>query len=102
MQSKGKRGGARPGAGRKPSKLNVPFTNDPLEFLLAVMSDEAAPTHWRVAAAKTALAHMRLPLARGGLKAARQEAAARASKGFFAPQRAPVIVRMADYKEKKP
>jgi hypothetical protein len=59
------RGGARPGAGRKPrpafidpSKAQPIRANSPLEFLLAVMMDENAAPWRRDAAAKAAAPYM--------------------------------------------
>ena len=75
--------------------MRVPYTRNPLTFLRAAMADENAPLRLRVAAAKGLLPFVH---ARGGLKAERQ---ARARRGRFASQRAPVI-RMMDYtKEEK-
>lgn len=57
---KGRSGGARPGAGRKPKpeveKVTIATSGDqtPLEFLLSVMNDNAVEDRLRLEAAKTA------------------------------------------------
>lgn len=73
------RGGARPGAGRKPNLIDVPGTDDPLQFLLAVMNTPSAPVAQRVRAAAAALPFMHAKLAEPGKKQARAEAGRRAS-----------------------
>lgn len=62
-------GGARPGAGRKPSPTSgyAPAgtppkvrTRDPLNFLLLVMQGKVRPTRSQVRAARAALAYVRV------------------------------------------
>ncbi len=91
-----RRGGARPGAGRppsKPAKLDIPATKDPLVFLLAVMNDPTSDARLRIVAATAALpyVHERAGTVQGGKKDRRAEAAQEAGQGKFAPSKPPKL-----------
>ena len=89
-----KRGGARPGAGRpknEPLLLpDLPITNDPLTFLLALMNDAAADSRTRLSAATACLPYCHARIGEGGIKDQAQAAAKKAGAGKFAPSRSPV------------
>ena len=91
---KGKSGGKRPGAGRKPAPKVViagpaPFTveslahKDPQTFLMALMNDIEADVKVRADAAKALLPFMHQKLGEGGKKDLKQEAAKKAGTGKF-------------------
>ena len=76
--AKGRSGGARPGAGRKPkvwAELKVPKGEDPLKFLLAVMDDATADPRLRVRAAVAAVQYTHPKKGEGGKKDERKQAA---------------------------
>jgi phage terminase small subunit len=94
---KGKSGGARPGAGRKPAAPtplstapansaagSEPTASDPLKFLLDVMNDAAADGKLRVDAAKAALPFVHAKKGEAGKKEAKQEDAAKIASKFGA------------------
>ena len=90
--SRANTGGARPGAGRKPTPptfLDIPVTNDPLEFLRHVMTSNTADMKLRLEAAKAMMpfTHCKAEL---GKKDEKQAAAKKAGSGTFAPSRSPV------------
>jgi phage terminase small subunit len=89
-----KRGGARPGAGRPPNEPvllpNLPATNDPLVFLLALMNDDAADSRTRLSAAVACLPYCHARISEAGIKDQAQTAAKKAGAGKFAPSRGPV------------
>ena len=83
---KGRSGGARPGAGRKPAPklpLTVPVAPTPLEFLLSVMNDAGADPALRVKAATTAAQYMHIRKVDGGKKDEQAEKAKAAATGKF-------------------
>ena len=88
-----KRGGARPGAGRPPNQPvllpNMPATNDPLLFLLALMNDAAADSRTRLSAAVACLPFIH-PKKGDNLKDVKQEAAKKAGAGRFGASKPPV------------
>src|SRR5690606_9539486 len=80
-------GGARPGAGRKPrepAKIDVEQTDDPMEFLLAVMNNPDVDGVLRVRAA-TSAARLRQERAGvgAGKKGEQKRAAEDAARGRF-------------------
>lgn len=90
---KGKSGGARPGAGRKPAPkapITVPVAPTPLEFLLAVMNDQMADPALRVKAATTAAQYVHIRKVDGGKKDDQADAAKKASSGKFAAAAPPL------------
>ncbi|GAB3416693.1 hypothetical protein NX774_12170 [Massilia agilis] len=77
---KGRSGGARPGAGRKPKKPAATGLADPLDFLKAVWLGEVEANVAQVRAATAALPFMHKKLGEGGkakddAEAAQKEAA---------------------------
>ena len=89
---KGRSGGARPGAGRKPKppgKLDVPAGLEPLAFLEAVMNDPLADPKLRVRAAIAAAQYRHAKKGEGGKKDERKERADKAGRGRFAPPAGP-------------
>ncbi len=85
-------GGARPGAGRKPTPatfLDIPATNDPLQFLRSVMADNAADMKLRLEAAKTLMPFLH-GKAELGKKDLAQVAAKKAGSGRFGPSAPPL------------
>jgi phage terminase small subunit len=95
---KGKRGGARVGAGRKPKPPAVlgesgeKVADDPLEFLLGVMNDPGADAALRVRAAIAAAQYVHTKTHDGGKKEAREEAAKQAGAGKFSAAAPPKLV----------
>lgn len=90
---KGRSGGARPGAGRKPAPklpIAVPVTPTPLEFLLAVMNDAMADPALRVKAATTAAQYMHIRKVDGGKKDEQADKAKKAATGRFAASAPPL------------
>ena len=88
-------GGARPGSGPKPkekTRLDVPETKDPLEFLMWVMNDPNVEAQVRVRAAITAARYKRAKLPEAGKKQQQEEAAKSAGSGKFAPAAPPKLV----------
>lgn len=91
---KGKSGGARAGAGRKPNppeKLTV-SAKDPLEFLEAVMMDEEANPALRVRAAIAAAQYRHAKKGEGGKGEERKDKAEKAGAGKFGPAAPPKLV----------
>lgn len=96
---KGKSGGARPGAGRKPkavelldlsSVLSKALTHkDPQGFLLAVMNDGSSDAKLRVDAAKALMPFMHQKVGESGKKDEKATAAKKAANKF-APTSAPL------------
>ncbi len=83
---KGRSGGARPGAGRKPKPvvpIEVPAAATPLEFLLSVMNDPGADPTLRVKAATTAAQYMHVRKQDGGKKDEAADKAKKAAAGKF-------------------
>ena len=92
---KGRSGGARPGAGRKPKEpavlpLSVQY-DDPLAFLKAVMNDAGSEAKIRVDAAKALMPFVHQKLGEGGKKEQQKEAAHKAA-GRFSPAPPPKLV----------
>ena len=89
-----KRGGARPGAGRKPRTPEIlsamPATGDPLEFLQHVMGNPAIDARLRIGAAVALMPYVHPKAGETGKKDEKREAAKKASAGKFAPSHAPV------------
>ena len=110
--AKSKRGGFRPGAGRKPKSdpsLDdllgestsadeattigaVPTNATPLDFLEATFRNPLAADGVRLRAAIAAAQYRHKKMADGGIKDAAKEAAAKAAKGLFAPVSGPLKV----------
>lgn len=94
----GKSGGARPGAGRKPKPVEEKLTiasdgkQTPLEFLLAVMNDNAIEDRMRLDAAKTAAQYCHIKAGEGGKKEEKQQAAKKAGAGKFGAASPPRLV----------
>ncbi len=87
-------GGARPGAGRKPTPptyMDIAPTSDPLIWLTSVMQDDSADMKLRLDAAKAIMpfVHNRAELGKKDLAAA---AAKKASSGRFGPSAPPLRV----------
>ena len=87
-------GGARPGAGRKPTPptfMEVAHTDDPLTFLRLVMANDNADMKLRLDAAKAMMPflHNRADTAK---KPQAEAAAKKASSGKFGPSAAPLRV----------
>ena len=83
---KGRSGGARPGAGRKPKPvvpIVLPDAETPLAFLLSVMNDNAADPALRVKAATSAAQYLHTRKQDGGKKDEQIEAAKRVAAGKF-------------------
>lgn len=90
---KGRSGGARPGAGRKPKPvvpITLPDGQTPLEFLLAVMNDNTADPALRVKAATTAAQYLHVRKADGGKKDEQTDKAKKVAGGRFAPAGVPL------------
>ena len=89
-----KRGGARLGAGRPPNAPvllpNLPTTDNPLAFLLAMMNDPEADSRTRLSAAQACLPYCHARIGEGGIKEQAQTAAKKAGAGKFAPSLSPV------------
>lgn len=95
---KGRSGGARKGAGRKPKPkapppvLDVPAGQDPLTFLLSVMNNGEVDPRLRVRAAVAAAQYVHTKQGEGGKKDAAERAAGTAAAGKFAPSAPPRLV----------
>lgn len=90
---KGRSGGARPGAGRKPkpvSPIEVPAAPDPLTFLLSVMNNTKAAPELRVKAATTAAQYVHVRRSDGGKKDDDADKAKKAAAGKFSASPAPL------------
>lgn len=85
-----RKGGARPGAGRKPAKLDI-VASDALTFLQAVVRDPNASLRMRIDAARAALPYLH-PKKTEGKRAQAAEAARRVAGGKFAPGAAPLAL----------
>lgn len=81
---KGRSGGARPGAGRKPKEAVPTVHTDPLEFLRAVWKGEINASPTQVRAAASALPFVHKKLGEGGKKEQRQDAANKVAGRFSA------------------
>lgn len=92
---KGRSGGKRPGAGRKPKEPDIlalaATYSDPKDFLRAVMNDAATDTKHRVAAARALMPFEHQKLGEGGKKEQKNEAAKKVASRF-APGAAPKLV----------
>lgn len=97
---KGRSGGARPGAGRKPKaererqdEQTIATSGDqtPLEFLLSVMNDNGLADKLRLDAAKTAAQYVHPKIGEGGKKEQQADAAKRAA-GKFAAATPPKLI----------
>lgn len=84
------RGGARPGAGRKPKPAQLTEITDPAEFLQAVMVGRIVPSVAQLDAAKALLR-----VQSTGKKAMTVDRAKEAAKGRFAPQQPPKLATVA-------
>lgn len=95
---KGRSGGARPGAGRKPKdpaeELTIATSGNqtPLEFLLTVMNDNAIADKLRLDAAKTAAQYVHPKKGEGGKKEDAADRAKTAAGGKFGPRQGPRLV----------
>ncbi len=88
------RGGARPGAGRKPRQpdlMDIGHHETPLEFLIAVMSKTELDMRLRLDAAKTAAQYVHPKVGEGGIKDAKKGAAKKASLGRFGAAEPPKL-----------
>lgn len=90
-----KRGGARPGAGRKPKAAPaLPTTEDPVTWLLAAMNDPSVSMALRVRAASSAAQYLKPKVpaqqAPGKKEVAQQRSAEVVQKTRFAPGRPPL------------
>ena len=89
-----RRGGVRPGTGRPKSGPvllpDLPATNDPLVFLLALVNEPTADMRLRLNAAVAAMPYVHARMGDAGKKDGKQDAAKKASAGKFAPSHAPV------------
>jgi phage terminase small subunit len=85
---KGKSGGIRPGAGRKPKEptiLQLAATyDDPAKFLAAVMNDAGTDVKVRTDAAKALMPYKHQKLGEGGKKEQRQADAQKVAGRFSA------------------
>jgi phage terminase small subunit len=90
---KGRSGGARAGAGRKPKPIAqlAASSDDPVEFLREVMQDKKADPKLRVRAAIAAAQYTGARRGSRGKKDGQQDAAQQASKGRFAPSEPPKL-----------
>lgn len=79
---KGRSGGARPGAGRKPKPPAVNAYVDPLDFLRAVWSGEVDASEGQIRAATAALPLFHAKLGNTGKKERAQSAAQRVADRF--------------------
>ena len=87
---KGRSGGARPGAGRKPKPPAATAINDPLDFLRAVWKGEIQANPGQIRAATAALPFTHQKLAEGGKKDAAADAARKVAGGKFAAAAPPL------------
>lgn len=91
-------GGARPGAGRKPKDpaeeqtIATSGNQTPLEFLLAVMNDNALADKLRLEAAKTAAQYVHPKKGEGGKKEDAADRAKAAAGGKFGVRQGPRLV----------
>jgi len=87
-------GGARPGAGRPKSTpqllQNLPATNDPKVFLMALMGHADADLRTRLAAAVALMPFTHAKMADAGIKDQSQSAAKKAATGKFGASKPPV------------
>jgi len=90
---KGKSGGARKGAGRKPDVASSADTStlSPLEALLSIMNDPSVSVTQRISAAKAAAPYIHKKSSEPGKKSQKQEAAAAAGSGKYAPAEPPKL-----------
>jgi phage terminase small subunit len=82
---KGKSGGVRPGAGRKPAQKPetvVSQVRDPLDFLLDVMQGLIEPTNAQLRAAAAAAQYTHAKKGEGGKKEQQAEAAKKVASKF--------------------
>lgn len=95
---KGRSGGARPGAGRKPKTDEEKKTiatdgkQSPLEFLLSVMNDNDVEDKLRLEAAKTAAQYVHAKKGEGGKKDDAADRLKAASGGKFGVRSGPRLV----------
>lgn len=89
-------GGARPGAGRKPTPPHVVPDQTPLEFLHGVMIGAIQPSPRQLAAAIAAARYVHLPAEAAGKKAKQSEAAKKAAAGRFKPAAPPLVLVRKD------
>lgn len=88
---KGRSGGSREGAGRKPIPEDVSEIRDPLEFLLDVMQGFIKPSPDQLKAAQTAAQYTHVKKSEGGKKEQKQDAAQKV-KGRFERAAPPRLV----------
>lgn len=86
---KGRSGGARSGAGRKPKEPVITGHTDPLDFLQAVWTGEIEATVAQVRAATAALPFKHKKLGEGSKADAGKQAADAAATGRFATRTGP-------------
>lgn len=89
---KGRSGGARPGAGRKPKPPPVPVRvegEDTLKLLQDIAFGRIDATPLQVRAAIAAVQYTHAKVGGGGKKEARDEGAKRVAQGKFAPAATP-------------
>lgn len=92
---KGRSGGARPGAGRKPGPKPEPAVNpgvEPLAFLEGVMQGTIEATPLQVRAAIAAAQYRHMKKGDGGKKDETQAKAGKVASGRFGPARPPLKV----------
>lgn len=87
---KGRSGGKREGAGRKPNTVEIAGAESPLAFLEAVMNDPAAPIAQRVRSAIAAAQYRHVKKSDGGKKDEQADKAKKAGAGKFAAAAAPL------------
>jgi phage terminase small subunit len=97
---KGRSGGLRPNAGRKPAqpvKLEIPVPimetlahKDPMVFLMALMNDIEADVKLRADAAKTLMMYTHAKKADVGVKDEKAERSKKAASGKFAAAATPL------------
>jgi phage terminase small subunit len=98
---KGRSGGARPGAGRKPQTeaekktIATSGKQTPLEFLLSVMNDNDVEDKLRLEAAKTAAQYVHPKKGEGGKKDDAADRLKAASGGKFGVRQGPRLVASA-------
>ena len=89
-----RRGGVRPGAGRPKSGPvllhDLPATDDPLVFLLALVNEPTADMRLRLNAAVALMPYVHPKDGENGKMDEKRKAAKKASAGKFAPSHAPV------------
>ena len=89
-----RRGGVRPGAGRPKSGPvllpDLPATNDPLAFLLALVNEPTADMRLRLNAAVALMPYVHAKAGETGKKDAKQDAAEKAASGKFVSTNPPV------------